>query len=276
MLGHGWAGHGKPRDSTVQTDASESKYKAPALSKGLDILELLASADDGLGQAEIAKRLGRTTSEIFRVLMVLLERGYVELDSGERYRLATKLFEVAHRHPIIRRLTAIAGDEMQKLANRISQSIHLCILSSGKLLVIAQVDCPDTNVNTVRLGAQIPIDDSASGRVLAAFMGHEELNHLLKLAGNETSARRARFLSDLAEVRKAGFCQGKSLTIEGVTNISAPVFDYTGEAVAAVTAPYIHRLTGTDNMSVDEARTLLVETCKELSRRMGAGAARRN
>lgn len=258
----------------LQNETSESKYRAPALAKGLDILELLASADEGLGQAEIGKKLGRTTSEIFRVLMVLRERGYLELDEGERYHLTTKLFEVAHRHPTIRRLTAIAGDEMQKLANRISQSIHLCILNSGKLLVIAQVDCPDTNVNTVRLGAQIPIDDSASGRVLAAFMDDEELSNLLMLAGNETSARRARFLSDLSEVRKVGFCQGKSLTIEGVTNISAPVFDYTGKAIAAVTTPFIHRLTGTENVPVDQARELLVQTCKELSRRMGAGVTR--
>jgi len=255
----------------VDTTTAESKYRAPALAKGLDILELLASADDGLGQAEIGKRLGRTTSEIFRVLMVLRERGYVELGDGERYQLTTKLFEVAHRHPIIRRLTAIAGDEMQKLANRIGQSIHLCILNAGKLLVIAQVDGPDTNVNTVRLGAQIPIDDSASGRVLAAFMDDEELSHLLTIAGNETSAPRARFLADLPEVRKAGYCQGKSLTIEGVTNISAPVFDYTGKAVAAVTTPFINRLTGTDNVPVDQAREMLVDTCRELSRRMGAG-----
>lgn len=255
----------------MDREKSESKYRAPALAKGLDILELLASADAGLGQAEIGKTLGRTTSEIFRVLMVLRERGYVALDDGERYHLTPKLFEVAHRHPIIRRLTAIAGDEMQKLANRVSQSIHLCILTSGKLLVIAQVDGPDTNINTVRLGAQIPIDDSASGRVLAAFMKDDELSQLLALAGNETSARRARFLSDLPEVRKAGFCQGASLTIQGVTNISAPVFDHTGKAVAAMTTPFIHRLSGTEAVPVEQAREMLVQTCRELSRRMGAG-----
>ncbi|MFC9336295.1 IclR family transcriptional regulator [Arthrobacter sp. NPDC057009] len=257
---------------SMDADTSDNKYRAPALSKGLDILELLSFADDGLSQSDIGKKLGRTTSEIFRVLMVLRERGYVDLDDAERYHLTTRLFEVANRHPIIRRLTAIAGDEMQKLANRISQSIHLCILSSGNLLVIAQVDCPDTNVNTVRLGASIPIDDSASGRVLAAFMNEDELSNLLTLAGNETSSRRARFLADLPEVRKAGYCQGKSLTIEGVTNISAPVFDFSGKVVAAVTTPFIHRLTGTNNMPVDEARELLVQTCSELSRRMGAGA----
>ena len=121
---------------------------------------------------------------------------------------------------------------MQKLANRINQSIHLCILHSGKLLVIAQVDCPDNNLNSVRLGAQIPIYDSASGRVLAAFMDDNALDNLLALAGDEPKERRARFLADLAAVREAGYCEGPSLTLEGVINLSAPIFDYTGKAIA--------------------------------------------
>lgn len=119
------------------------RYRAPALTKGLDILELLASTADGLTQGEIARTLKRTSSEIFRMLVVLRQRGYVDQGDDGRYFLTPKLFEVAHRHPPIRRLTAIAGGEMQKLANRINQSIHLSILHSGKLLVVAQVDCPD-------------------------------------------------------------------------------------------------------------------------------------
>ena len=55
----------------------DEKYRAPALSKGLDILELLASEGDGLAQGEIGRRLDRTTSEIFRMLLVLRQRGYV-------------------------------------------------------------------------------------------------------------------------------------------------------------------------------------------------------
>lgn len=259
----------------IKSDASseDEKYRAPALTKGLDILELLASANEGLTQVEIGKLLGRTTSEIFRMLAVLINRDYVELGENDRYHLTTKMFEVAHRHPPIRRLTSIAGEAMQKLANRINQSIHLCILHSGKLLVIAQVDCPDNNLNSVRLGAQIPIYDSASGRVLAAFMDDNSLEHLLSIAGEDPSDRRSRFLDDLPLVREVGYCEGPSLTLEGVTNLSAPIFDYTGNVVAAVTTPYIRRLTSAANVPVPVAREALVETCRDLSRRMGAGAA---
>lgn len=254
-------------------DVEAKKYSAPALSKGLDILEALASDGGGYTQVEIAKILRRSTSEIFRMLVVLRQRGYLELGSDDRYRLTTKLFEIAHRHPPIRRLTAIAGEAMQKLANQIDQSVHMCILHTGRLLVVAQVDCPGNTISTVRLGAQFEIYNSASGRVLAAFMDVDELQNLMALAGETSDAEREAFLSDIAEVRRVGYCQGASLLIEGVINLSAPVFDNTGKAIAAVTTPFIRRLSGTETMPVTESREILVETCRELSRRMGVGAS---
>ena len=58
-------------------DDEDDRYRAPALDKGLDILELLAGVDGGLTQAEIAKRLGRSPNEFYRMLDRLVRRGYV-------------------------------------------------------------------------------------------------------------------------------------------------------------------------------------------------------
>ena len=46
---------------------STEKYSAPALSKGLDILELLAEQSSGLKKNEIAFALGRSVSELYRM-----------------------------------------------------------------------------------------------------------------------------------------------------------------------------------------------------------------
>ena len=256
----------------MDTDDDE-KYRAPALSKGLDILELLASGPQGLSQIEIAKTLGRTTSEIFRMLQVLRQRGYVELaEDADRYALSTKLFELAHRHPPTRRLTSLAGDAMQRLANRVNQSMHMVILHSGKVLVIAQVDCQDNNLTSVRLGAHIPIFETASGRVLAAYLADDALENLMAAAGPATDSKLSTFRADLPGVRALGYCQSPSFTIEGVQNIAAPVFDFRGRAVAAITIPFVRRLTGTSLVTLDETRGLLVDTCDRISRQIGAGA----
>ncbi|TGW07405.1 winged helix-turn-helix transcriptional regulator, partial [Mesorhizobium sp. M2D.F.Ca.ET.145.01.1.1] len=49
-------------------DSEDERYRAPALDKGLDILELLAGVDGGLTQAEIAKKLDRSPNEFYRML----------------------------------------------------------------------------------------------------------------------------------------------------------------------------------------------------------------
>ena len=55
----------------------ESKYRAPALEKGLDILELLSRQKRPLLISQMASLLERSVSEIFRMAMVLVERGYL-------------------------------------------------------------------------------------------------------------------------------------------------------------------------------------------------------
>ena len=54
-----------------------AKYRAPALEKGLDVLELLASAKAPLTLSQISTRLDRSVSELFRMVQVLEARGYV-------------------------------------------------------------------------------------------------------------------------------------------------------------------------------------------------------
>lgn len=269
-IGYSWMKRG---EAMHDDDEEDDKYRAPALSKGLDILELLASSAEGKSQAEISKTLGRTTSEIFRMLVVLRKRGYVQVDDGDdRYSLTTKLFELAHRHPPIRRLTAIAGEAMQKMADRVNQSMHLAILHSGRVLVIAQVDCPDNNITSVRLGAHIPLFDTASGRVLAAWMTPDQRAALLAAADPADEARRRSFVEDLQTVAALGYCESPSLTIEGVLNISAPVRDLSGRVVAAVTIPFIRRLSGTSILPATECRAALIEMADAISRQLGAGA----
>src|SRR5690606_7969001 len=70
----------------------DDRYRAPALDKGLDIIELLAGTAEGLSQAEIAKALDRTPNEIYRMLDRLVRRAYVRRTPGDRYEITLKLF----------------------------------------------------------------------------------------------------------------------------------------------------------------------------------------
>src|ERR1700730_16807990 len=93
------------------------RYTAPALEKGLDILELLADDPQALTPSEIAHRLRRTIGEVFRMLVCLDERGYIcQAGADERYQLTLKLFEVAHQHHPLQRLVGAARPLLQQVA----------------------------------------------------------------------------------------------------------------------------------------------------------------
>ena len=54
-------------DAAASQQPAEDRYRAPALDKGLDILELLARQPQGLTRAEIVKKMDRNASEIYRM-----------------------------------------------------------------------------------------------------------------------------------------------------------------------------------------------------------------
>ena len=130
----------KSQKKTAVTDArgaAESRYRAPALEKGLEILELLSGQREPLTMAAISERLGRSTSEIFRMLQVLEQKGYIEKSpSGDGYRITNRLFTLGMAQPPVQTLVETALPVMRRLANAIGQSCHLAVPSSDQIVVI--------------------------------------------------------------------------------------------------------------------------------------------
>src|ERR1700674_5906733 len=134
-------GRENPAMTKKSRKQASRQYPTPALEKGLDILELFASEPAGLSKSDVARRLDRTVSEIFRMLLCLEERGYISQSrDGERYCLTLRLFKLAHEYPPTKRMIAEALPIMQQVAHEISQSCHLGVLEGGNVVIVAQVD----------------------------------------------------------------------------------------------------------------------------------------
>src|SRR6202046_3697133 len=144
---------------------------APAVEKGLDLIEILAEEAGAFTQKELAERAGKSVSEIFRMLGVLERRGYLVRDKlTGRYSLTLKLFVLGNRHQPTRRLQAAALPVMQDLAEAIGQSCHLVVATERRMTVVAQAEPRGPMVFTVKQGADFPLSaHRVSARVLAAF-----------------------------------------------------------------------------------------------------------
>jgi DNA-binding IclR family transcriptional regulator len=260
------------RDSAREVEPDQ-RYAAPALEKGLDILELLArdGEGEGLGLNEIARALERTSSEIFRMVNALARRGYL-VQEGDRYMLSLKLFEMAHRHKPIKSMTAAALPLMREVVNRTLQSCHLTVFHAGRVMVVAQVDSPERWAFGLKVGAQVGLTDTASGYVLLAFQDEAERARMLashrEVEGElDLDLRQLRRAVD--EVARAGHAQMQSRQIRGVSNIAFPVLGNSGHAVAALNIPDIERIDKKVTPSIAQAKQALGDTAGRLSLLMG-------
>lgn len=221
-------------------ERARPKYSAPALEKGLDILELLSLQSEPMSLAQIGQKLGRTSGEIFRMLAALERRGYLARGPRpEQYQLTNMLYELAHRHPPVKRLLAHALPIMEDLARSIQQSCHLAVRHENEALIVAQVDCPGFTGFAVRVGAHAPLVDSCSGRVLLAFQAPETRAVWLTtaLAATAQPATRGAVESLLQDIRQAGVNRQPSLVHHGIVDFGVPILDHDGNALAALTVP---------------------------------------
>ncbi|WP_158939470.1 IclR family transcriptional regulator [Burkholderia sp. S171] len=262
----------KPSRNASDESTDSPRYTAPALEKGLDILDVLVDTAEGYTLNELSGKLGRTVSEIFRMVVTLERRGYVQGDHNDRYTLTLKLFEMAHRQQPIRSLTAMALPLLRDLANVTRQSCHLSIYHSGRVAVIAQVDSPERWSFGLKVGAVMGLTDTSSGHVLLAFRDLAERERMLAAhtrVEGENDVEPAALLTLLDEIRATGHEIVPSRQMRGVTNVAFPVIGSSGDAVAAVNVPYLERIDKKINPEFDEVCRMVGEMTGRLSALMG-------
>lgn len=263
---------GMDRRKAAADTGGQVPYAAPALEKGLDILELLADATDGLSQNQVAAGLGRSIGEIFRMLEVLERRGWIYRSAvNGTYRLSLRMFELAHRQPQIRQLVAAALPLMQRLAHDTRQSNHLVVHHDRRILVVAQVDSPEAMGFAVRVGAHFPFRvDRVSARTYSAFQTPERRRELIdEMIGNDPAPpSRASLQRQVAAIARHGFEEKESDTLPGITDICCPIIDRSGYAIATLTQPYLRQRDV--RRSVAESREAQLRTAAAISRELGA------
>ena len=245
-------------------------YQAPALEKGLDILELLASHGAGLTQQQIAAKLERSLSELFRMLNCLVQRGYIlRRDNEDLYHLSPKLFVLAHQHPPTHRLHETAMPVLRRLAQSTGQSCHLGVPDDGFLMIMAQADAPGFMSYTVRVGMRVPLSLSGSGMAILAFQDDEIRDRWLDLTlGEKSDSERLALLRRLKQVRRRGHERRSSQFVGGVTDLSAPVFDYRGRAIAALTVPFLAQ--SHDSRPIDAVLSEVCDAAFDLTNQLTA------
>jgi DNA-binding IclR family transcriptional regulator len=250
--------------------SSKTLYSVPALEKGFDIVELLVATPDGLTSTEIAQRLGRSLSEIFRSVVVMERRGWLQKSAEtDRYSVSYNVLERAFRGSPAQSLGMLAAPVMFRLALATEQSCHMAVISGTNIFLMLQQAFLGHSGFFVRLGDQCDIVRSCSSHVLLAFSDEATRERLLAVAGKTPAAELKQLRQRLKLVAARGYESKPSARHVGIHDVSYPIFGFDGGILAALTIPFLKVIDGTQKVDLEQAEKLLAAAALEISRDLG-------
>lgn len=248
---------------------------APALLRGLDILEDLHAQTEDQSVSAIAERLRLPANSTLRLLATLEAKGYVERDPDSlKYRLTRKPASLALTGVREQSLLEAALPLMRDLRDATGETVLLSIIEHGTGIVLEEIQSLHVFRFVCNPGAYHALHAAAPSKAILATMPKVERNRLLegyafKKFTASTITDRKTFDADLINGTKRGYWEDHAEEFDGICCVAAPVFNRIGYPIAAVTVTGpLSRMTAHE-MRKDGA--LVAESAKAVSRRMGYG-----
>lgn len=265
------------------------------LVRDLDVLELLGTDEaferGGYGVQEIAQLTGRDKGQISRVCQTLLLSGLISRDRfSKKYSLGHRMFAIALRTREAH-LATLAQSTLLELVAQSEESAHLTVLRGGGVLTIRTELSQHTLRDGSMSGITLPALRTASGRAILATYRNDELDawwdehgvykappapyprqvddpairQLRRQPG--TIRSRSGLQRVVRTVRRVGYAISVGELNPDIVDAAAPVFDSTGQAVAAIAVGAVRERMGNRFELMGEA---VVTHAMRLSERLGA------
>lgn len=220
-----------------------AKEKTGSLSRGLQIIGILADGRNGLPLTEIARKAGLSKSSAHRLLQVLLQEGFVTQD-GEvsHYRLSLKLLALSSNLIAGLGLDQLVRPLLEELSQATKQTVHLALWDSSVAVyaVYAQkIDPPSSIRMYSQVGKRVPMYCTGLGKAILAFLPEERAKEVvaveeLKRHTPNTITKSTALLEHLSLIRSRGYALDEEEHEEGIRCIAAPLLDQQNRVLGAV------------------------------------------
>jgi len=219
----------------------ESTSDAPALDRGLNVLEYIMESSHPVSMKEISKGMSIPSASAFRLVKTLVQRGYLEEINGSQqlYLPGNKVFQMVQFYQLNHSLHSMARMPMRDLAERTGQTAQLGILTGASVMYIEQA-IPKEPVSIVApLHSFIPINVSAAGKILCSYLTEQELktflvpDNLQKKTKNTLCAPDA-LVKEIELSRKRGYAVDMEEFARGIGCVAGAIWDSHNHCIGAL------------------------------------------
>lgn len=202
------------------------------LHRAIEILECFDLDRPSLTLHELAQRSGLPKTTAFRVIMTLLDAGYLlQAGSGE-YSLSPKLMRLAAIAQKTFDIRDVVRPFLKGLALATGETMDLHVVSGRGRMCIDAIESSQSIKRVIGLGEYAPLPKGASGKVLLAF-GDEALQDGI-VAELDAKARRE-LLQECVLIRQQGYAFSHGERVEGASALAVPLREHTGPVRYCIT-----------------------------------------
>ena len=228
--------------------------------------------DKELQIAEISKRVGIGKSTAHHLLMTLKEMRFVKQDVRTKaYSLGIQVFKLGYAYFHQMDLVKAARPFLQILSDRTQETVHLAELLGDEVLYLDKIESLQSILMRSRIGTTKPVYCTGLGKALLAWQKEEVMRQIvdridLQSYTDKTIIDKKRFLEELEQCRRQGYSIDDEEIEIGLFCVAAPIFDISGNVVAAVSISCPkYRTEG----RLDELISLVTQAARDISGQLG-------
>ncbi len=219
---------------------TSDRYVNKSLGRALAVLDVFQSPGDKLTATEVARKLGvRYVGTLYPILTTLECGGYLVRDQHKRYALGLKFLERANL--VLQRLDLrdVAQETLRQVAEQHTVNTHLAVLYGNSVMYLHREEGYPSVIIKEVVGQRVPVYCTALGKVLLASLDDAEMEQCMSEVELQpltpyTITDAARLREELRRVRAQGYAVDNEEFHEGSLCVAAPVHDYQGKVIAAV------------------------------------------
>lgn len=211
-----------------------------ALARGLSVIRAFGPATPRMTLADVARRVGLPRATVRRSLITLETLGYAESD-GRSFSLTPKILTLGHAYSSSSPLTSTARPVMERLAEKLNETLWAAILDEGDVLLIVHSRTSRILTAGLSVGSRLPAYCTALGRVLLAALPDAEVERFLStLTPKKLTPVTMTDIGDIRrsifETRLSGYSLSDGEVETGLCSIAVPIVNSQGRTVAALNA----------------------------------------
>ncbi len=223
----------------AEQNADEKSNQVKSVVKAFLIMEELDRSGE-LSIGEMSERLDMDKATVHRLVNTVKASGFVvQNPDNKKYSNSLKLLAMGNRVMGKLGVKQIARPYMEELSEKTGETVNLGTVVDNRIIYIDKLLSNSTIKVDLGVGVTVPVYCSGLGKAILAFTPEQELEEIMKSLSFErytdnTITDRKRLLEEFAKIRHAGFAVDDEEYIGGLVCFGAPIFDFDGVPVAAV------------------------------------------